>query len=82
MRFRKQRNLSDDSGDRVPISAAAGCLLSAKDLLAHVRAWLKTHKPERISRPFPLAARRHVRVRLGHYSSARRGRGLKREVAL
>jgi hypothetical protein len=44
--LRKQRNLSDYSGDLVPISAATECLLSAKDLLAHVRAWLKTHKPE------------------------------------
>lgn len=46
--LRKQRNLSDYSGDLVPISQAAECLLSAKDLLAHVRAWLKTQKPELI----------------------------------
>jgi hypothetical protein len=44
--LRKQRNLSDYSGDLVPVSAAADCLLSAKDLLAHVRAWLKTQMPE------------------------------------
>lgn len=44
--LRKQRNLSDYSGDLVPVSAAAECLLSAKDLLAHVRAWLKTQEPE------------------------------------
>jgi hypothetical protein len=46
--LRKQRNLSDYSGDLVPISAATECLLSAQDLLAHVRAWLKTQKPELI----------------------------------
>lgn len=44
--LRKQRNLSDYAGDLVPDSAVAECLLSAKDLLAHVRAWLVTHKPE------------------------------------
>jgi hypothetical protein len=46
--LRKQRNLSDYSGDLVPVSAAAECLLSAKDLLAHVRAWLKTQRPDMI----------------------------------
>lgn len=44
--LRKQRNLSDYSGDLVPNSAATECLVSAKDLLAHVRAWLTTQKPE------------------------------------
>jgi hypothetical protein len=44
--LRKQRNLSDYSGDLVPVSAASEILLSAQDLLAHVRAWLTTQKPE------------------------------------
>jgi len=44
--LRKQRNLSDYSGDLVPDSAAAECLASAKDLLAHLQAWLKTHRPD------------------------------------
>lgn len=44
--LRKQRNLSDYSGDLVPISAAAECLASAEDLLAHVRGWLRTNKPD------------------------------------
>ena len=44
--LRKQRNLSDYSGDLVPEAAAAECLQSAKDLLAHVRVWLQTHRPD------------------------------------
>ena len=44
--LRKQRNLSDYSGDLIPDSAAAECLASAIELLAHVRAWLKAHRPE------------------------------------
>ena len=44
--LRKQRNLSDYSGDLVPDAAAAECLQSAKDLLAHVRAWLEAHRPD------------------------------------
>jgi hypothetical protein len=43
--LRKQRNLSDYSGDLVPVSAAVECLNSAEDLLAHVRAWIRAHKP-------------------------------------
>ena len=42
--LRKQRNLSDYSGDLVPDSAAAECLASAQELLAHVDAWLKTNR--------------------------------------
>ena len=42
--LRKQRNLSDYSGDLVPESAAAECLSSAKELLKHVRAWMKARK--------------------------------------
>jgi hypothetical protein len=44
--LRKQRNLSDYSGDLVSDAAAAECLSSATDLLAHVRAWLAAHRPE------------------------------------
>ena len=44
--LRKQRNLSDYSGDLVPVSAAAECLASASELRAHVRAWLAAHRPE------------------------------------
>jgi hypothetical protein len=44
--LRKQRNLSDYSGDLVPDAAAAECLTSASDLLAHVRAWLTANRPD------------------------------------
>jgi hypothetical protein len=44
--LRKQRNLSDYSGDLIPDSAAAECVASATDLLAHVRAWLAAHRPD------------------------------------
>lgn len=44
--LRKQRNLSDYSGDLVPEAAAAECVASAKNLLAHVRMWLETNRPE------------------------------------
>jgi hypothetical protein len=44
--LRKQRNLSDYSGDLVPESAAAECLSSARELLRHVRAWLHANRPE------------------------------------
>jgi hypothetical protein len=44
--LRKQRNLADCSGDLVPDSAAAECLDSARELLAHLRAWLAANKPE------------------------------------
>lgn len=43
--LRKQRNLSDYSGDLVPESAAIECLASAKSLQAHVLAWLAAHAP-------------------------------------
>jgi hypothetical protein len=43
--LRKQRNLSDYSGDLVPDSAAAECLECATQLLAHVQAWLKANRP-------------------------------------
>lgn len=47
--LRKQRNLSDYSGDLVPDAVAAECLASAQALQAHVLAWLKAHRPEGFS---------------------------------
>ena len=44
--LRKQRNLSDYSDDLVPEPAAAECLVSASDLLLHVRTWLAAHRPD------------------------------------
>ena len=44
--LRKQRNLADYSGDLVPDAIAVECLNSAKELLVHLRAWLKANKPE------------------------------------
>ena len=44
--LRKQRNLSDYSGDLVPDAAAAECLASASELQVHVRAWLAANRPE------------------------------------
>lgn len=44
--LRKQRNLSDYSGDLVPEAAAAECVMSAKDLLAHVSSWLQANRPD------------------------------------
>ena len=44
--LRKQRNLADYSGELVPDSAAAECLASAQELLAHLGAWLAVNKPE------------------------------------
>ncbi len=44
--LRKQRNLSDYSGDLVPDAAAAECLASASELLTHVRTWLAANRPD------------------------------------
>ncbi len=44
--LRKQRNLADYSGDLVSDAAAAECLASATELLAHVRAWLVANRPK------------------------------------
>ncbi len=44
--LRKQRNLSDYSGDLVPDAAAAECLASASELLQHVRTWLAANRPD------------------------------------
>lgn len=44
--LRKQRNLSDYSGDLIPDSAADECLASARDLLTHVQSWLRQNRPD------------------------------------
>lgn len=44
--LRKQRNLSDYSGDLIPDAISAECLACAVDLLAQVRAWLQAHRPD------------------------------------
>ena len=47
--LRKQRNLSDYSGDLVPEAAATECLASAQALQGHVLAWLKANRQELVS---------------------------------
>lgn len=42
--LRKQRNLADYSGDLVPDSAVVACLGGAKELHAHVMAWLAANR--------------------------------------
>ena len=44
--LRKQRNLSDYSGDLIADSVATECSGCAQELLAHVQAWLKEHRPD------------------------------------
>ena len=44
--LRKQRNLSDYSGDLVPDSTMNECVASATALFAHVQGWLQANKPE------------------------------------
>jgi hypothetical protein len=44
--LRKQRNLSDYSGDPVSPQTVTECRAEAVRLLADVRAWLKLKKPE------------------------------------
>jgi hypothetical protein len=44
--LRKQRNLSDYSGDLIPEAIATECLACATDLLAHVRTWLAGQRPD------------------------------------
>ena len=46
--LRKQRNLSDYSGDLVPESAVRECISSADELSADLRRWLAEHTPELI----------------------------------
>lgn len=44
--LRKQRNLTEYSGDIIPDSAIAECLQQAESLQAAALAWLKAHRPE------------------------------------
>lgn len=44
--LRKQRNLSDYSGEPVTEPAAAACLVSAQELRERVLRWLATHAPD------------------------------------
>lgn len=44
--LRKQRNLTEYSGDVIPESAIAECLAQAESLYAAARKWLKANKPE------------------------------------
>ncbi|MCW8944111.1 MAG: DNA-binding protein [Sedimenticola sp.] len=46
--LRKQRNVSDYSGDTVPVSAADECIEHAEKLLHEVTQWLKEQKSELI----------------------------------
>lgn len=44
--LRKQRNLTDYSGELVSKAAVDSCLSNAMALRAHVHAWLLAHRPE------------------------------------
>ena len=44
--LRKQRNLTEYSGDLIPESAVTECLSQAESLRAVALGWLKRHKPE------------------------------------
>ncbi|WP_454757688.1 DNA-binding protein [Cupriavidus campinensis] len=44
--LRKQRNLSDYSGDLVPLSAVRECIACAAELLDDVTGWLRGHHPQ------------------------------------
>ncbi|GCB02437.1 DNA-binding protein [Ralstonia sp. SET104] len=44
--LRKQRHLSDDSGDIVPDTAVNECIHSARLLLAAIENWLRETKPD------------------------------------
>lgn len=46
--LRKQRHVTEYSGDLVPASAVLECVAQAQALQAAVRAWLKTHQPKLI----------------------------------
>jgi hypothetical protein len=43
--LRKQRNLTEYSGDLIPESAVAECLAQAQWLYDATTQWLKQHKP-------------------------------------
>lgn len=44
--LRKQRNLTDYSGDLVSKAAVESCLSNAKALRAHVHGWLRAKRPD------------------------------------
>ena len=44
--LRKRRNLADYSGDLVNDAAVVECVASARELVAHVRAWTMANRPE------------------------------------
>lgn len=44
--LRKQRNLSDYSGALVSAEALSECLVSAQELMVHVRGWLVANRPD------------------------------------
>jgi uncharacterized protein (UPF0332 family) len=44
--LRRQRNLSDYTGDDIDDSSAAHCIDEAKRLLKEINKWLKTNHPE------------------------------------
>ena len=46
--LRKQRNVTDYSGDIVPASAVSECASHAESLLHDVNAWLRENRPELI----------------------------------
>ena len=45
-KLRKQRNLTEYTGDIIPESAVAECLVQAESLHTIAVAWLKNHKPD------------------------------------
>ena len=47
--LRKQRNLTDYSGEPVSKAAVDSCLSNAKALQAHVHAWLQGHRADWLS---------------------------------
>ena len=44
--LRKQRNLSDYSGDLIPDGVSEECLANAQELLSHMVAWLRDNRPD------------------------------------
>lgn len=49
--LRKQRNLSDYSGDPVPDSAVTECVSAAMQLQRDINAWLSAHHPTLLASP-------------------------------
>ena len=45
-RLRKQRNLTEYSGDVIPQSAVDECLRQAQSLHSAARGWLRAHRPD------------------------------------